>query len=76
MERRHFLAAAGVAATPVPALFGAAREDFPWASRETYLNCATEHPLPLPAARAMEAYVRALTYGPDSERERFETPPS
>jgi selenocysteine lyase/cysteine desulfurase len=72
MERRHFLAAASVAATPVGALFAAAREDFPWSSRETYLNCATEHPLPLPAARAMEAYVRAITYGPDSERERFE----
>jgi len=75
MERRHFLAAAGMAAGPMPALMAAARQDFPWASRETYLNCATEHPLPLPAARAMEAYVRAITYGPDSERERFEGAP-
>jgi selenocysteine lyase/cysteine desulfurase len=72
MERRYFLAAAGLAAAPVSPLIAAARQDFPWAAREVYLNCATEHPLPLPAARAMEAYVRAITYGPDTDRDRFE----
>ncbi|MBK9167533.1 MAG: aminotransferase class V-fold PLP-dependent enzyme [Bryobacterales bacterium] len=70
MQRRHFLAAAGLAAAP--GSLAAARRDFPWADREVYLNCATEHPLPLPAARAMEDYVRAITYGPDKDRARFE----
>ena len=72
MERRHFLAA-GLAARPLAASISTARRDFPWAEREVYLNCATEHPLPLPAARAMEEYVHAITYGPDSDRARFES---
>ena len=72
MQRRQFLASAALAAAPAAASVADARKDFPWAEREVYLNCATEHPLPLPAARAMEQYVRSITYGLDSDRERFE----
>lgn len=61
-----------MAATASAATVTEARKDFPWAEREVYLNCATEHPLPLPAAQAMEQYVRSITYGPDAERARFE----
>ncbi|MEX2260322.1 MAG: aminotransferase class V-fold PLP-dependent enzyme [Bryobacteraceae bacterium] len=78
MKRREFLGTAGLAAASgagaqANGLLAHARTDFPWAEREIYLNSATEHPLPLPAARAMEAYVRAITYGPDGDRERFES---
>ncbi len=72
MQRRHFLASAALAAAPAAGSVTDARKDFPWAEREVYLNCATEHPLPLPAARAMDAYVRSITYGLDTDRARFE----
>jgi len=49
-----------------------ARAEFPWASRETYLNTATEHPLGARTKRAMEEYLHALTHGPDTAREKFE----
>src|SRR5437762_2735273 len=49
-----------------------ARAEFPWASRETYLNTATEHPLGVRTTRAMEEYLHALTHGPDSARDKFE----
>ncbi len=65
------LAAAAGAATN-PASIDSARADFPWASRETYLNTATEHPLSARTARAMEEYLHALTHGPDSARDKFE----
>ncbi|MEP6538878.1 MAG: aminotransferase class V-fold PLP-dependent enzyme [Bryobacteraceae bacterium] len=76
MNRRHFVlggtavAAASAASNPVD--FASARADFPWASRETYLATATEHPLSVRTTRAIEEYLRALTHGPDSEREKFE----
>jgi selenocysteine lyase/cysteine desulfurase len=49
-----------------------ARAEFPWASRETYLNTATEHPLGVRTTQAMEEYLRALTHGPDTARDQFE----
>src|SRR5579871_3763129 len=49
-----------------------ARADFPWASQETYLNAATEHPLALDTSRAMQEYLHALSYGPDSARDKYE----
>src|SRR5262249_34712723 len=49
-----------------------ARAEFPWASRETYLNAATEHPLGKTTTRAMEEYLHALTHGPDAARDKFE----
>jgi selenocysteine lyase/cysteine desulfurase len=49
-----------------------ARAEFPWASRETYLNTATEHPLGVRTTQAMEEYLRALTHGPDTARDMFE----
>ena len=48
------------------------RVRFPWASRETYLNTATEHPLGVQTTRAMKDICDALTHGPDSAREKFE----
>jgi len=74
MKRREFLETAGLAAGAAPARAGieSARRDFPWAERELYLNSATEHPLPLVSAQAMERYIRAITYGPDAEREKYE----
>lgn len=49
-----------------------ARADFPWASQETYLNTATEHPLSIQTAAAMQEYLHALVHGPDSARDKFE----
>jgi selenocysteine lyase/cysteine desulfurase len=71
MPRREFVAASASAAatTPTPAR---ARMDFPWASRETYLNAAAEHPLSRQTAAAMREYLNALVDGPDSERDKFE----
>ncbi|MEO7650397.1 MAG: aminotransferase class V-fold PLP-dependent enzyme [Bryobacteraceae bacterium] len=70
MQRRRFVMS-GAAAAAAAELDGA-RAEFPWASRETYLNTATEHPLGARTARAMEEYLHALTHGPDSAREKFE----
>ena len=49
-----------------------ARADFPWAERETYLNCALEHPLGRHSSDAMQEYIGYLTNGPDSGRRKFE----
>src|SRR5262245_46037472 len=76
LHRRGFVSSAvGIAAsgaTPTHGVAAAARADFPWASTQTYLNTATEHPIGMHSARAMQDYLHALTYGPDSERDRFE----
>src|SRR5262245_3241324 len=62
--------AAGVASTQPDT--GGARAEFPWSSSPTYLNTATEHPIGLHCARRMQEYLHALTYGPDSARDKFE----
>ena len=74
IARRQFTfagAAASAAAATVPDL-AQARADFPWASRETYLNTATEHPLSVQTAAAMQEYLHTLVHGPDSARDKFE----
>src|SRR6266700_7638101 len=74
MHRRGFVtsaaAAAGAASTRPD--IASARADFPWASNQTYLNAATEHPIGTHCARAIEEYLHALTHGPDSARDQFE----
>jgi selenocysteine lyase/cysteine desulfurase len=73
MNRRNFvLSGTGIVAAAKAADLTSARADFPWANKETYLNTATEHPLSIRTTRAMEEYLKALTYGPDSARDRFE----
>jgi selenocysteine lyase/cysteine desulfurase len=76
MHRRRFVTgAAGIAAASAASTrpdISAAREDFPWASSQTYLNAATEHPIGTHCASAIEEYLHALTYGPDSARDQFE----
>lgn len=69
MKRGTALAASATAAR---ADMSAARADFPWAGKQTYLNTATEHPLSVHTTRAMEEYLHALTHGPDAAREKFE----
>jgi selenocysteine lyase/cysteine desulfurase len=74
IARRQFTlagAALSAATATVPDI-AQARADFPWASRETYLNTATEHPLSLQTAAAMQEYLHALVHGPDSARDKFE----
>jgi len=77
IARRQFvagstaLAASAAAATVSPSIANA-RADFPWASREAYLNTATEHPLRRQTTERIEQYLHALTHGPDGEREKFE----
>lgn len=66
IRRRELLAGGLAAAVAGP------RSDFPWATRETYLNAATEHPIGIHSHRAMDEYLHALTYGPDSARNKFE----
>src|SRR5262245_24945503 len=72
VSRRHFVAGVAAAAAGTVPDTASARADFPWASKETYLNTATEHPLGIHSTRAMEEYLRALTQGPDTERDKFE----
>ena len=83
MNRRQLLTAAAalgaariaphsVTAAPAGKSVAAARSDFPWAGSETYLNCATEHPLGLHSANAMREYIGCLTSGPDSGRAKYE----
>jgi selenocysteine lyase/cysteine desulfurase len=74
-DRRGFftsVAAVAAAGAAMPRPETTPRQDFPWASSQTYLNTATEHPLGLHCQRAMEEYLHALTYGPDSARDKFE----
>ena len=70
-RREFFATGAAAAATALPDITKA-RADFPWASNETYLNTATEHPLSVHSAAAMREYVNALVNGPDSARDKFE----
>lgn len=76
VNRRGFVASAVAMATAKAASkqpdISSARADFPWSESQTYLNTATEHPIGLHAARAMQEYLHALTYGPDSARDKFE----
>src|SRR3954468_15479412 len=74
MKRRHFLLTgpALAAAAPGSTVLDSAWAEFPWASRETYLNTATEHPLGAQTTRSIQEYLDALTHGPDSARENFE----
>src|SRR5258708_15010318 len=60
------------AAAATGAEWEGARAEFPWASRETYLNTATEHPLGVRTTQAMQEYLHALTHGPDTARDKFE----
>jgi selenocysteine lyase/cysteine desulfurase len=62
----------GTAAAVTGSSIENARADFPWASKEAYLNTATEHPLSLRTTRAIEEYLHALTHGPDDARDKFE----
>jgi selenocysteine lyase/cysteine desulfurase len=71
LPRRQFLTCAAAAAATLPDT-ASARADFPWATKETYLNTAAEHPLGIHSTRAMEEYLAALTHGPDSARDKFE----
>ena len=79
LNRRRFLTGATSATVALPAAYPAnakslsfAREDFPWAERETYLNCALEHPLSMASSNAMREYLEYLTHGPDSGRAKYE----
>jgi len=74
VNRRGFLVngSALAAAAAARTEMSAARADFPWAARQTYLNAATEHPLSVHSTRAIEEYLHALSHGPDSARDRFE----
>lgn len=73
MNRRKFvLGGTALAAAAKTPNLASARADFPWATKETYLNTATEHPLSVQTTGAMQEYLHALTHGPDSARERFE----
>jgi len=73
MNRRQFvMSGTALAAGATGAELEGERAEFPWASRETYLNTATEHPLGARTTRAMEEYLHALTHGPDMAREKFE----
>jgi selenocysteine lyase/cysteine desulfurase len=71
IARRQFVATGVAAAGALPDITKA-RADFPWASRETYLNTATESPLSTHTAAAMREYMDALVNGPDSARDKFE----
>ncbi len=74
MNRRHFVlsGSALAAGAGTTGTLESARAEFPWASRETYLNTATEHPLGVQTTRAMKEYLDALTNGPDTARAKFE----
>lgn len=73
MRRRQFvMSSAALGAAAAATELEGAREEFPWASRETYLATATEHPLGRRTTRAMEEYLHALTHGPDAARDKFE----
>lgn len=83
MNRRQLLTGAGalgaagiashsLSAAPGRKSVASARSDFPWAGNETYLNCATEHPLGLHSSDAMREYLGYLTNGPDSGRAKYE----
>ena len=71
------LGAAGLAsnvasAAPRRRSVASARADFPWADRETYLNCALEHPLEKRSSAAIQEYIGYLTNGLDAGRAKYE----
>jgi selenocysteine lyase/cysteine desulfurase len=72
MNRRQFISSGAAAAAAQGAGLPDTRQEFPWASREAYLNTATEHPLGVTTTRAIEEYLHALTHGPDAARDKFE----
>ena len=83
INRRELIAAAAgfgaaslgsrsAVAAPGAGSLAEARTDFPWAEKETYLNCALEHPLGRRSSDAMQEYIGYLTNGPDSGRARYE----
>jgi selenocysteine lyase/cysteine desulfurase len=73
VDRRQFvMSGTALAAAATGAEWEGARAEFPWASRETYLNTATEHPLGVRTTQAMQEYLHALTHGPDTARDKFE----
>lgn len=72
MNRRKFVLGGSAMMAAKTVDLASARADFPWATKQTYLNTATEHPLSIQTTRAMEEYLRALTQGPDSARDKFE----
>ena len=76
LNRREFLTTAAVVGTilraspPAAAASGfgeAARADFPWSTRETFLNCAAYHPIGMHSARAMREYIDYRLDGPPPE---------
>src|SRR5579872_1962613 len=68
MNRREFLASAGIAAAAAPAVasgpdFSEVRKNFPRAFKETYFNAAAQHPLGLHAVRGMQRYMDFMCNG-------------
>ena len=63
VSRRSFVVSAAAAAAAALPDTASARADFPWASKETYLNTATEHPLGSHSTRAMEEYLTGFDSG-------------
>lgn len=80
LNRRQFLRSAAQKAGATALAMGAAsaseadpdfrkvRQDFPWVENQTYLNCGTYHPLPVPSARAIERYTEYKVKGPGPDR--------
>ena len=54
MNRRLFISTGAAAVAAGSTDLSPARNDFPWAARQAYLNTATEHPLSIHTTRAME----------------------
>ena len=72
MNRRHFLAAAALAAPAASAAdFSRVRSDFPRALQETYFNSAAQHPLGNHTVAGMHRYLDFLHKGPGDGREDF-----
>lgn len=82
LDRRRFLLSAASLAAGARAAFAgeeaadsvfpsSVRADFPIASVETYLNSASQHPLSVPASRAMEHYLAYRVKGAGERRADF-----
>ena len=67
MQRREFLVGAGAFAAAAPSApspdFAEIRKNFPRAVKETYFNCAAQHPLGLHAVRGMQRYMDFMCNG-------------
>jgi selenocysteine lyase/cysteine desulfurase len=59
------LGTTGLAGSPV---LPASRDEFPWASTETFINSAAYHPISVATARAMEDYIAYRRQGPGPGR--------